>query len=374
MLTGFPNYPHGKLYPGYKLKLIQREVVEGVSIIRVPLYASHDGSALKRILNYISFAASAVFFGLFSAGKSDVIYAYHPPLTVGMAACIIGFFRRTPIVYDIQDMWPDTLRATGMIGSERILRVVSAACKWVYKNVDHIVVLSPGFKTLLSNRGVPSEKIEVIYNWADEAALLKPEGRLSEYFPGPDRFVILFAGNVGIAQSLDCVLQAAAILDSKLQKVVFVILGTGIDLARLKAKSVELSVNNVVFIPQVSVQEVGVYLNAADALLVHLKNDPLFEITIPSKTQAYMAVGKPVLMAVKGDASDLVSKADCGCIAVPEDPASLAVAAETMACMTPERLQELSDNARLYYHEHLSLPIGVARFIQVFSRAIKARR
>jgi glycosyltransferase involved in cell wall biosynthesis len=176
VLTGFPNYPEGKLYPGYKIKWLQREVIDGVQITRVPLYPNHDQSAIKRVLNYASFAASSLIYGLFMAKRADVIYAYHPPLTVGVTASLLRLLRRIPVVYDIQDMWPDTLRATGMLNNARALNVVAAVCGWVYRRVDHIVVLSPGFKRLLTARGVPERKLEVIYNWADEAALATPQG------------------------------------------------------------------------------------------------------------------------------------------------------------------------------------------------------
>ena len=136
VLTGFPNYPGGKIYDGYKLKLYQREVVEGISILRVALYPSHDSSVLRRIFNYISFAFMAMFFGIFTIKKIDVIYAYHPPLTVGIAAICIKFFRRIPIVYDIQDMWPDTLKATGMLNNDNIL----SACG-VSWSIDMLIIL-----------------------------------------------------------------------------------------------------------------------------------------------------------------------------------------------------------------------------------------
>src|SRR5690606_27764828 len=124
VVTGFPNYPGGKLYPGYRVKLLQREFIDGVHVTRVPLYPSHDHGAIKRVLTYVSFAAALLFYGLFGAKRADVIYAYHPPLTVGIAAALIRFFRRIPVVYDIQDMWPDTLRATGMFSNEKALGVV----------------------------------------------------------------------------------------------------------------------------------------------------------------------------------------------------------------------------------------------------------
>jgi hypothetical protein len=159
VLTGFPNYPGGKVYPGYRVRWIQREIMDGVHVTRVPLYPSHDQSALKRAFNYVSFLMSSLIYGLFFARRFDVIYAYHPPLSVGITASLLKVFRRKPLVFDVPDMWPDTLRATGMLGNERLLRFIGKVCDWVYRRSDAVVVLSPGFKNLLIERGVPAEKI-----------------------------------------------------------------------------------------------------------------------------------------------------------------------------------------------------------------------
>ena len=128
VITGFPNYPGGVLYEGYRIKLIQKEKVDGVLITRVPLFPSHDKSKFGRIANYISFALSSLIYGLIFAKRPHLIYAYHPPLTVGVSAIIIKLFRRVPIVLDIQDMWPDTLRATGMISNSYILGFIKKIC------------------------------------------------------------------------------------------------------------------------------------------------------------------------------------------------------------------------------------------------------
>ena len=368
VVTGFPNYPGGKVYAGYRVKLLQREVIDGVQITRVPLYPNHDQSAIKRVLNYLSFAASSLVYGLFVAKRADVIYAYHPPLTVGITASLIRLFRRIPVVYDIQDMWPDTLRATGMVSNPRALNAVEAVCQWVYRRVDHLVVLSPGFKRLLVQRGVPERKIDVIYNWADEAALNAPQGKLPANFPGPEQFRILFAGNMGKAQALDAVLDAAALLQARGSRVCFVMLGGGVEVDRLKQRAAEFQLRNVVFLPPVPMAEVGTLLNAADALLVHLRKDPLFEITIPSKTQAYMAVGKPLLMAVNGDAADLVLQSGGGAVAESENAEALAAAAGSLSGLAPDQLRAMGQNAQAYYREHLALQVGVARFGEIFRR------
>lgn len=373
VLTGFPNYPGGNVYPGYRINLLQREVIDGVQITRVPLYPNHDQSAIKRVLNYLSFAASSLLYGLFVAKRADVIYAYHPPLTVGITASLIRLFRRIPVVYDIQDMWPDTLRATGMINNPRALNAVEAVCQWVYRRVDHLVVLSPGFKRLLMQRGVPETKIEVIYNWADEAALATPQGQLPASFPGPEHFRIVFAGNMGKAQALDAVLDAAALLQKRGSRVCFVMLGGGVEVGRLKQRAAQQQLRNVVFLPPVPMAEVGTLLSAADALLVHLRKDPLFEITIPSKTQAYMAVGKPLLMAVNGDAANLVLQSSGGVVAESESVEGLAAVAESLSKLAPDQLNEMGQRAKHYYREHLALKVGVARFGAIFTRLALAR-
>lgn len=368
VVTGFPNYPGGKVYPGYKIKWLQRELIDGVHITRVPLYPNHDQSAFKRVLNYLSFATTTLIYGLFMAKRADVIYAYHPPLTVGVAASLIRLFRRIPVVYDIQDMWPDTLRATGMINNPRALSVVAAACQWVYGRVDRLTVLSPGFKRVLIQRGVPEGRIEVIYNWADESSLATPRGSLPSGFPGKDRFRILFAGNMGKAQSLDAVLGAAKRLQLWTPQVCFVLLGGGVEVARLQQKAAEMQLDNVLFFPPVPMSEAGIYLNAADVLLVHLRKDPLFKITIPSKTQAYMAAGKPLLMAVEGDAAMLIREADCGRVAKPEDAEDLAHVAAALSRMSQCERDALAENAKRYYQAHLSLQVGVRHFAETFAR------
>lgn len=368
VVTGFPNYPGGKIYPGYSLKWLQRELIDGVQVTRVPLYPSHDQGAVGRVLNYVSFAASSLFYGLFAAKRPDVIYAYHPPLTVGITAVLIRLFRRVPVVYDIQDMWPDTLRATGMFSNEKALRVVSRVCDWVYRRADQLVVLSPGFERLLIERGVPADKIEVIYNWCAEDSLTAPQGVVPAAFFGQDKFRILFAGNMGKAQALDAVLRAAELLQQQAPDLTFVFLGGGVEVKRLQKLAADESILNVTFLPPVPMTEVGHYLNAADALLVHLKKDPLFTITIPSKTQAYMAVGKPILMAVDGDAANLVRDSGCGQIAESENPQAIADAALSLMQASSDERNAMAINSRRFYQEKLALNVGAGRFGQIFKK------
>lgn len=370
VITGFPNYPGGVIYPGYRIKLIQKEVIDGVLITRVPLFPSHGKSKIGRIFNYLSFAMTSLIYGLFFAKRPDLIYVYHPPLTVGLSAVLIKIFRRVPVVYDIQDMWPDTLKATGMVNNKIILSLISKICSFVYDRADKIVVLSPGFKRCLINRGVKDEKIDVIYNWTDEILLRDNRNKTPNSLFKKDSFNILFAGNVGRAQGLDVVLDAAVILKKDCPKLCFLILGQGLMLDDLKTRTKDLKLDNVVFIPAVSMSKAGSFLKSADALLVHLNKDPLFAITIPGKTQAYMAMGKPIIMAVPGDASDLIVKANCGICIEPGSAVSLAEAAKKLMNLENLELQILGANAASFYDKNLSVKVGVNSFSKIFTKVV----
>ncbi|WP_424407566.1 glycosyltransferase family 4 protein [Pasteurella sp. PK-2025] len=369
VLTGFPNYPGGKIYEGYQLKFFQKEIIDDIPVLRVLLYPSHDSSALKRIFNYVSFAFMAMLFGIFATKKADVIYAYHPPLTTGIAAVFIKLFRRTPVVYDIQDLWPDTLKATGMLTNDRILRVVDNVCRFVYQFVDHIVVLSPGFKQRLLNKGVPENKISIIYNWCNEKELANADPS-SEIPLLKHNFNIVFAGNMGKAQALETILAVAQQMQ-EYEDIHFVFVGAGTETEQLKQKALHEGLNNTTFIPRVPMSQVGNILNQAQCLLVHLKKDSLFEITVPSKTQAYMAIGKPIIMAVSGDAAELVKQAKCGETAISEDVSSIKQAILAIYTKSPSEQQLLGNNGKDFYFKALSLQEGVKKFITVFEKVIK---
>ncbi len=372
VITGFPNYPGGHLYPGYRIRWRQRECLDGVPVLRVPLYPSHDRSKFGRAANYLSFFVSASILGGTMTRKPDVIYAYHPPLTTGLAAAVIGAFERVPFVLDIQDMWPDTIAATGMLSNHRLLRSIGRTCRYAYRKAAAITVLSPGFKKLLISRGVQEEKIRVVFNWTDEHAH-SPRPRNAEFARSlglpDDRFIVMFAGTMGRAQALDTVLDAAKIVAAKAPDVLFAFVGSGVESERLRtlASALAETTGNVRFIPRQPMSVMGDVLACADALLVHLRNDPLFRVTIPSKTQAYMAVGKPILMGVEGDAAELVRKANAGICFHPEDAEGLARATLTLRGMSADARAALGENGRQFYEKELSFSAGVTVFETLFA-------
>ncbi|HEY9175919.1 MAG TPA: glycosyltransferase family 4 protein [Verrucomicrobiae bacterium] len=371
VLTGFPNYPGGKIYPGYRVRLWQREVLRGIPVLRVCLYPSHSRSAIGRILNYLSFALSSSVLGPLLAKPADVAYVYHPPATVGLPALALKYLRRIPFVYDVQDLWPDTLAATGMVNALMALRLVGRWCQFVYAAASRVTVLSPGFKQRLSERGVPADKIRVIYNWTHTIPPAAPDPALADALDGG--FVVLFAGNLGAAQGLDTVLDAAKLAQNRHPSVRFVFVGSGVEEPRLRQRVATEGLANVLFLGRRPPEAMGGVYAWASALLVHLRDDPLFDITIPSKTQAYLAMGKPILMGMRGDAADLVRAAGAGIVFTPGQPAALVQALEKLLAMPESERQRIGESGRAYYEANLSMVAGVRAFEEELIRATGGR-
>jgi colanic acid biosynthesis glycosyl transferase WcaI len=375
VVTGFPNYPDGNVYPGYRIRIFQRELIDGIPILRVPIYPSHDRGSFRRILNYSSFALSASIIGTMISRQADVVYVYHPPGTVGLPALMMKLFRKTPYVYDIQDLWPESVEASGMIRNRVLLRLIDYWCRLVYYFADRIVVQSPGFKEALMSKRVPGDKIDVVYNWCDDRDI--PNEAVDENLAGElglkGHFNILFAGTMGRAQDLEAVLDAAEIINKQQSDIQFVFIGGGTEADHLRDCARKRKITNAVFLKRRPVSQIWGILGIADVLLVHLSDILLYQISIPSKTQAYMAAGKPILMGVKGDAASLVVQAKAGLVCLPGNPVSIAEIARKLYLMTEDDLRELGGNGKLFYERYLSREVGVKAFERVFKEVINSR-
>ncbi len=368
ILTGFPNYPDGKVYPGYRVRPWRVDRMEGFRVCRVALYPSHDRSALRRSLNYLSFALASAILGPFLVHRPDVIYVYHPPGTIGLPALLLRWWFSVPVVYDVQDLWPDTIAATGMVSSRTVLSLLDRLCRFVYRRADRLVVLSPGFRRALIDRGVADNRIQVIYNWAPDDALGTSTKPSSSYNKRIDEFRVVFAGTMGFAQALDAVLEAAAQCAVNVPQARFVFVGGGVDRSRLEMEAHKRQLDNVEFVPHQPPSAMRAIFDLADALLVHLKDDPLFAVTIPGKTQAYLASGRPLIMAVRGDAARLVERANAGVLAEPEDPASIAAAVERLASLLPEDRERMGAAGKAFYERELAIDVAVDQFRNLFHR------
>ncbi len=374
-ITGFPNYPGGKVYTGYRIRWRRWEERDGVRVLRVPLYPSHDSSGVRRAVNYLSFAASASLFGPALCGPADVMWVYHPPLTVGIPASWIGLLRRIPFVYEIQDMWPETVMASGFMSNGLAIRWLDKLAHFVYRQAAAISVISPGFKRNLVSKGVPAQKIHVIPNWADEE-IYRPVARdsaLGERFELCGHFNVMFAGNMGPAQALHHVLEAATLLKD-LPDVQFVLIGDGIDLPHLQAQAQRCGLDNVRFIPRQPATAMPGFFAWGDALLVQLRNDPLYHMTIPSKTLAYMACGRPILCAVPGDGADVVRQAGAGLICPLEDPAALAQAVRDLHAMPADQREAMGQAGRQAFLANYTRAVLVDHYEALFQEIAARNR
>lgn len=363
VLTGFPNYPGGKIYPGYRVRFYQREMLDGIQVNRVALYPSHDRSAIRRIINYLSFSLSAFLLGPWLVERPDVIYVYNL-VTLGPSAFLFRFLFGAKVIIDVQDLWPESVVNSKLLRNKIALNVLNKLCGWIYRGADRVTVLSPGFKQELMNRGLSSEKIEIIYNWCAETSILvdAPTAVSEKPLKFAGKFVVLFAGTMGTAQGLDTLLDCAQLCMEALPDVQFVLIGGGVDRLRLQQRTGEMALDNVTFLPPRSMETMEEIFALADALLVHLKDDPLFRITIPSKTQAYLCTGKPIIMAMHGDAANLVRQAGSGVLCEPENPSAMFKAVRSLHDMPENERCEMGKAGSRYYMEHLSLKQGVEKF------------
>ena len=367
VLTGFPNYPGGQVYPGYRVHLHQKQMMEGITVHRVALYPSHDKSAFHRILNYLSFSFSAFMIGPWPVRKPDVIYVYNL-VTLGPPAFLLRFLFGSKVIIDVQDLWPESVANSHMIGNKAALNLLKKISTWIYCSADRLTVLSPGFKQELTNRGVAPEKIEVIYNWCDESSIASEASPVGSIKPSEfiGKFVVLFAGAMGLAQGLDTVLDCARLCRETLPVVQFVLIGGGVDRPYLQKRAAEMGLKNVSFFPPRSMETMREIFAMADALIVHLKDDPLFRITIPSKTQAYLHTGKPIIMAMRGDAADLVRDAGAGILCESENPRAMMNAIKVLCGMPAMERQRMGEAGHRYYMDHLSFNHGVEKFEKIF--------
>jgi glycosyltransferase involved in cell wall biosynthesis len=360
VVTGFPNYPTGRLHPGYRLRFMMRETIDGARVVRLPLYPSHDGSSLRRALNFLSFFASALLYCLFRRERYALAYVYHPPITVGLAAALAGLVRRLPFVMEIQDLWPDTVAVTGMGGANTLARLLDPVCRFVYRHARTIIVQSEGMRRALIERGVPDTKIAVIRNWAELEEL--PASGDAE---STGATTIVYGGNLGRAQALGTVLDAAALVERKRSDVRILLYGDGIDAAGLRARTRGMGITSLEFRDRIPRDEIVSVFAKADALLLHLARDPLFAITIPSKTQFYLAMGRPIIAGIGGEAAELLRESGAALVAPPEDAEALADAICAFADRSQAERAAMGRAGQDFYRRSLSFEEAIGRTLAV---------
>ncbi len=378
VLTGFPNYPTGKIYAGYSIKPWQREILEGIKINRVALYPSRNSSGLLRIANYLSFSLMTLFVGPWIIqNKPDVVYVYNHA-TLSRTASFLRWLYGCKIVYDVQDLWPDSITSSGMIPDlGRLNTFFDKWCAKAYQRADLLIVQSPGFQKILNKRGIEKQKIKIIYNWSSEETVKNEstDSNLEKIMHKHDNiYNVVYAGTMGVMQGLETILKAAKIFGNEEQKLIrFFLIGDGVRKNELQEKCRNMGLTNVYFLPRQPVTSMRTIYNYSDILLVHLKKNYLFKNTIPSKTQAYLAAGKPIIMGVEGDAADLIKQAGAGLTCQPDDPRAMATCIRKLCNLSHEERILLGKKGADFYKERLTFMIGVNRMEFAFNNTTKVK-
>lgn len=355
VLTGIPNYPEGYFFSGYGVFRKNKEEYRGIKIYRVPLVPRGGGGGVRLAVNYFSFAAMACMLGPFLCRKKyDAIFVWgSSPITVGFPALLIRKIKGIPLFFWVQDLWPESLSATGAIRSKRILSVVERMVRFIYKRCDRILVQSRAFIPSVVSHGGQADRIAYFPNCADE--MYRPIYARSESIDRgslPEGFCVLYAGNIGAAQDFGTVLKAAEMMKAH-EDIHWVIFGEGRMRTWVEDQISKRGLAGTVHLKgRVQPEEMPRYFAAADVLMASLRKDPIFALTIPAKVQSYLACGKPIVVAIDGEAAMIVDEAGAGISSPAGDPGALSKAILHVYRMSfPER-QEMGARGRKYFETH----------------------
>lgn len=374
VLTGFPNYPAGKIYQGYRQSWKHEDLTAGVPTLRVPQYISHDSDGLHRMMSFLTFAVMALMHARWLRDR-QVIYVYATPMSVCLSVLYLRWVHRIPYILHIQDLWPESVVDSGMIRSaplrKLVNRVLHVLLRIVYRNAAHTVAIAPSMASTLQVRGVSPDSLSVVYNWeverpvpnaADVAAF---RNRVSS----PDRWLMLYAGNVGMVQDIETIVRAASSLGPE-SGIDFAIVGAGATLNEMKELSESLGVRNLSFIDRIPFAEMGPVYAAADFQLVTLLDRPVFRGTVPSKVGASLAAGVPIITTVLGDVAAMCREGKFGWVSEPENPQALAAVCRKAVAAGRHEREVMAASARSYFEARLSLESGMDSMDQLFRGAL----
>lgn len=375
VLTGYPNYPSGRLFTGYRMRGVSREVREGVEIVRIPLTLRGEGGGMRLMLNYLSFAVAATVLGPFwCRGRYDLVLCYQlSPLTVGLPAAVLAALRRIPLLFWVQDLWPQSLAATGAVRSPALLRVVADFARALYRRSARILVQSRAFVEPISQLGIAREKLLFLPNSAESFYRPLDPATVAAPAPLPAGLRILFAGNVGAAQGFDTIIDAAALLATEAD-IHWLIVGEGRELAQVKAEVARRRLTACIrFFGRYPAETMPAWFAHAHVLLASLRPAPVFSLTIPSKLQSYLACGRPVLAALDGEGARIVAEAGAGLTVPAGDARALADAVLLMRGLSDAERESMGRRGREYYDVNFDRDLILDRLENLMKQLIRPR-
>ena len=367
VLTAKPNYSKTHFFEGYGWKSSDFEIIKGVSVYRSNLFSRKNGGAPRLFLNYFSFAFLATLKLRKIKGSFDAIFVYEPsPITVGIPAVFAKRRFKAPIYFWAQDLWPESLVAAGGVKNKFILGFFNSLTKWIYNHSKNVLIQSNGFREYILNQGIPNDKILFYPNPTED--FYKPLREIKEYqeFFKKDNFNIIFAGHIGEAQSFATIIEA--INNIKELPIKVIVLGDGrykeTAISLIKDKGLESHFN---FMGSFPPTEMPKFFSHADALLVSLKKDKIFSLTIPAKIQSYLACGKPIIASIDGEGAKIVNDAKCGVTSPAEDSKALSNIIKELMALEKSTLNEMGNNARAYYEKEFDRNYLLKRLEFIFN-------
>jgi colanic acid biosynthesis glycosyl transferase WcaI len=372
VLTGFPNHPTGVVPDEWRprlRRLVYGEKADDVTVFRTWLWPLPNRKAHERMRNYASFCLSAALRGL-TIPRPDVIIATSPQLLVGLAGWWLAFARQVPFVFEVRDLWPESLVAVGMGGEDSLLHhALGAVAGFLYERSDRTVVVTPAFKEHLIRRWrVPVEKIAVVENGV-EADLFAPQSQaanlaLRRELGVEGKFLVCYIGTMGMAHGLETLLDAAAALAAQNPEVVFLLIGEGAEKDRIKALALSRGLNNVRFFDQQPRERIPAFISASEACLVLLKKTDIFKTVIPTKMLEFMSCARPVIVGVDGQARQIVEESGAGIAIEPEDSQAL-VSAITQLAADRALGATLGQRGREHILQHFSRQGTAEKYIDI---------
>ena len=353
VLTGFPNHPTGVVPEEWRSRLRHlhyTETIDGMRVVRTWLWPLPNRKAHERILNYASFCVSAAVSGLFLK-KPDVVIATSPQLLCALSGWWLAWWKRVPFVFEVRDLWPESLAAVGAGSEGSILhRTLAAIAGFLYRRAHRIVVVAPAFKDhLIRYWNVPAAKISIVENGVEtDLFRLDPAApEVRKKLKLEDRFLICYIGTMGNAHGLDTLIAAAKELQTALPSATFLLIGEGADKERIVELAAASGLTNLMFLGQQPRETIPSYVSASDLCLVMLKKTELFKTVIPTKLLEYMACERPVVVAVDGQARKIIEEAGAGVFVEPEDSRALVEAIVELA-KNPEQRRQMGASGRHY--------------------------
>ena len=373
ILTGKPNYPKGRIFSGYEAAGIQREAFHGCEIVRIPLAERGGGSGSELALNYLSFILSGYLYAPFAllGKKYDIIFVYAPsPLLQALPAISFAWLKRVPLVLWVQDLWPDALQGTGFIKNRCLLWLTGLVVNYIYRFSESILIQSEGFRAAVERRGVAREKIRYHPNSAEDIQAEAEAAQDMELANAIRKdFSVVFAGNIGKAQSCETIVAAAKLLQD-VPRIKFYLAGKGSMAESVSRDIAAGGLGNVTMAGEIAPKDIPAIYAASSALLLTLRNDPALSATVPSKLQGYLAAGKPIIASSSGESANEIIRANAGLTCSPENAEELAKAVLRLYRMSPEARTNLGENARRYFFSHCYLPDRTAEQAAHFRKTV----